>query len=112
MENNKIKMGNLILKASMISRRLILASVCATTVCLTSCGDGGREEHRAAVEKKHSEVPTISWEDHINAVEGHGVWLGFEEYITYPEGFKACLRPRLYRWNHRVNKYVITRWAH
>ena len=97
----------------MISRRLILASVCATTVCLTSCGNPSekRAAHKAIVEKKMNTIPTISWEDHLKANEGFGVWLGVEEYIVYPEIEGKCVRARLYKWNHRVNKYVASRWV-
>ena len=96
----------------MISRRLVLASVCATAVCLTSCGNPSRAEFKSKLENKLETTTVFSWENHQKTFPTKE-WLGVEEYITYPEHpYTAgkCGIPQLYRWNYKANKYVYTRW--
>lgn len=106
-------METIITKVSRVSRRLLLAGVCATSVCIISCTSPSakRAAHKAIVEKKMNTIPTISWEEHLEASKGSGLWLGTEQYIVYPEVKGKCLRARLYKWNYQINKYIISKWV-
>ena len=103
---NKVK--KLIIKAGRVSRRLLLAGVCATSVCMMSCE---RPEYDRS---HHIEIyktsPKLDYCEHLKYRDAY--W-GVRQYtVELPNGRGFYLRPALFRWDNVQEKYRFAFFLH
>ena len=104
----QLTVKKLIIKANKVSRRLVLAGVCAASMHMMSCSE--RPNYKSHHLEIYTTAPKLNYCEHLQYKNAY--W-GCPEYtVALPNGKGFYLRPALFRWDKSSEEYEFVFFLH